>query len=481
MVFNSVPFLIFFPVTIAVYFLIPSKVRYIWLLLANYVFYMSAEPLSAVFLALTTVVTYFAGCALCKPNISHSSGKRITILSVSVALFFLIFFKYTNFFLSLCSSDKRLNLIVPLGISYYTFQSLTYVIDCYRGKCKCERNILKYALFVSFFPCILAGPIERAGNMLPQIDLICREGCFDTERAKKGLVLMLWGFFQKLVIASRLAILTDYVFGDYENFSGSMILVAVILYAFYIYSDFNGYSCIAKGAATILGFSIMDNFRQPYLAVSVADFWRRWHISLSSWFKDYLYIPLGGNRKGNVRKYINVLIVFLLSGFWHGASLTFILWGALNGIYQVLGALMSGFKDFLMRVLGIRKHDKLMYFLRIAVTFALVDLSWIFFRASSVGEAFAIFNRIFTAFNAIELMNGCVSTLGLGWFNLMVALFGIAVLIFADIMSERRGVTADVLICSTPTTVRWIIYEFMFIMILFSTTLSTQEFLYQAF
>jgi len=476
MIFNSISFLIFFPIVILLHYLLPHRYRYIVLLFASYIFYMSAEPYCVIFLITTTLITWVSGNLLYK--LEDAGQKYILALGICLSLGLLIFFKYTNFILSLIKSDSSLSLLLPLGISFYTFQSITYMVDCYRKELKPEKNILKYALFVSFFPCILSGPIERAKDFLPQID-VKKE--FDTLRAKKGLCLMLWGYFLKMVIVSRLTILCDLVFSDYNSFSGSMLMLATLAYAILIYCDFYGYSSIAIGAAKILGFKVRDNFRQPYLAVSIQDFWRRWHISLSTWFRDYLYIPLGGNKLGKARKYINIMIVFILSGLWHGANMTFILWGALNGIYQILGSLLLPLKENFFKITGIYKNENLKRRLQILVTFILITLTWVFFRASSIGEAFDILKLIFTNFKAYDLINGRVFSLGLGIFNLLFVVFAIGILILCDLICESKKIGPSSILDNVRTPIRYLIYEMLFIMILFSCTLSTQEFLYQGF
>lgn len=477
MIFNSLAFLIFFPIVILLHFAIPHRFRYILLLIASYVFYMSAEPFSVIFLMITTFITWICGSLLYK---YEGKGTRhlLATAGIAMSLFLLIFFKYTNFILSLIKADSSVSLILPLGISFYTFQSVTYIVDCYRKECLPEKNILKYALFVSFFPCILSGPIERAKALLPQID-IKKE--FDTLRAKEGLCLMLFGYFLKMVIVSRLTILCDLVFTDFTSYSGSILLFATLGYAFLIYCDFYGYSCIAIGAGKILGFNIRDNFHQPYLSTSIADFWRRWHISLSTWFRDYLYIPIGGNRKGKVRKYLNIMIVFILSGLWHGANMTFIVWGALNGLYQVIGALLSPLKSRLYSLCGLNKKDRLRKYLEILVTFALITITWVFFRASSIDEATNILKVIFTDFQIADLFNGQIFKLGLGTLNLLFVMAAIFILIVCDVVCEISGRKVYQLLDNVKAPVRYAIYELLFIMILFSCTLSTQEFLYQGF
>lgn len=351
MQFNSFDFLCFFPIVIAIYFVIPRKTRYLWLLAASYYFYMGWNPKYALLIAFSTVVTYFSGIFIEKINnrISDKNEtdeeykkairqkKQVVAVSFTVNLLILVFFKYFDFLLGNINGilsrfgisivEKPFDVLLPVGISFYTFQALSYTMDVYRNEIKAEKNILKYALFVSFFPQLVAGPIERSKNLLKQIETVHTFDLWNYERITKGLTVMLWGFFQKMVIADRIAILVDNVYDKYWLYGSSALILATILFAFQIYCDFGSYSNIAIGAAEVMGFSLMENFDTPYFSTSIKEFWRRWHISLSTWFRDYLYIPLGGNRKGTFRKYLNLIITFLVSGLWHGASWSFIVWG----------------------------------------------------------------------------------------------------------------------------------------------------------
>lgn len=332
MLFNSAQFLIFFPVVVLFYFIIPSKFKNIWLLFASYYFYMCWNARYIVLIAFCTVVTY-----LCSFFISRYEAKHIKTFFLIICLLcnlsILFIFKYLNFALltlnrSLSIFSIQLNLpvfdiLLPVGISFYTFQALSYTIDVYRGTIKAEKNFLTYALFVSFFPQLVAGPIERSKNLLSQLN---ETRSFDYDRIKSGILLMCLGYFQKMIIASRAAALVDTVYNNYETYSGLPLLLAILLFSVQIYCDFGGYSMIAIGAAEVLGIKLMENFHQPYFAESIQDFWRRWHISLSTWFRDYVYIPLGGNRCKRSRKYFNLLVTFLISGLWHGASMHFVIW-----------------------------------------------------------------------------------------------------------------------------------------------------------
>ena len=360
MLFNSLNFLIFFPIAALLYWVLPHKVRWVWLLIASYYFYMCWNASYALLLATSTLITYLSGLLIGKANRVKNEKKRVRLrkfwvfLSFTLNLGILFFFKYFSFAvdnLNLILNALHMKLItpdfdvlLPVGISFYTFQALSYTVDIYRGDLPPERNLGKYALFVSFFPQLVAGPIERSKNLITQLH---EKHTFCYTEVKNGLLLMLWGFFQKLVIADRAAILVNQVFNQYNEYAGFQIAIAVLLFAMQIYCDFAGYSNIAIGAAHVMGFSLMKNFDRPYFSKSIPEFWRRWHISLSTWFRDYLYIPMGGNRKGTFRKYFNVMVTFLASGLWHGASWNYVAWGLLHGLYQVIGGLLNHWKTVL--------------------------------------------------------------------------------------------------------------------------------------
>lgn len=403
MLFNSLEFMIFFPVVCLVYYVIPHRVRYIFLLACSYFFYMCWNPTYALLMLTSTAITYVSGLLLSSAEKISDEGVRsrrkkwYVALSFASNLSILFFFKYFNFAadtvarllqaVHIQAQAPTFDVILPVGISFYTFQALSYTVDVYRNDIYAEKNFLKYALFVSFFPQLVAGPIERSKNLLLQINEKHR---FEFERVREGLLLMLYGYFQKVVLAEYLGTAVDAVYNTYTERTGFQLLLATILFAFQIYCDFGGYSYIAIGSAKVLGFRLMDNFKAPYLAVSVHDFWRRWHISLTSWFTDYLYIPLGGNRKGKLRKYLNVMIVFLVSGLWHGADWTYVIWGGINGLYMVIEE-VTGYRKKAVRL----AEKSLSYRIFAGIlTFALVDFSWLFFRASSLDDVVGMLRQI---------------------------------------------------------------------------------------
>ena len=460
MLFNSVSFLIFFPIVVLVYYCLPEKLRKFWLLAASYYFYMSWNAKYAILIFISTVITFAGGLLLEKVRNSVAGEKRnqrlkkaITAFCVISNLGILFYFKYAGFAaetamrvlerMSVHVEFPVIDPILPVGISFYTFQALSYTIDVYRGRTETEHSFIRYALFVSFFPQLVAGPIERSGNLLKQL---AKPLPFQYERARDGILLMLWGFFLKIVLADRAAIFVDTVYGDPGSYPGFYLITATMLFAVQIYCDFCGYSIIARGAAKILGITLMENFDAPYLSATVADFWRHWHISLTSWFKDYVYIPLGGSRKGTIRKYINKMIVFLLSGLWHGASFTFIVWGGLNGIYQVAGEALMPLRDRLVTLLGLNRETFSHKLAKTIFTFILVDFSWIFFRAGSITQAMEIIHSILHVKNPWILIDGSLFYCGLDDKNFRILLISIIILFFADFCKRRKIVIRDVLI-----------------------------------
>lgn len=387
-----------------VYFILPRRVKQYWLLIVSYYFYTCWNAKFIILILFSTIVTFIGGLLIERIKHKGYDPKRekrrknfVVAASFSLSLGILFYFKYINFafmliakafsYIHVSLNVPQFDIILPVGISFYTFQALSYIIDVYRDEIYAEKNFFRYALFVSFFPQLVAGPIERSKNLLKQL---VEPKSFVFERARDGFLLMLWGFFLKIVLADRIAIFVDTVYGDVTIYAGYYVIVATLLFAVQIYCDFAGYSVIAMGTAKILGITLMENFDAPYLSTSVADFWRKWHISLTSWFKDYLYIPLGGSRGGKVRTHINKMIVFLVSGLWHGASMSFVIWGTMNGLYQVIGELLLPIRDRIVNVLNLNRQSLGHKLIQMIGTFALVDFSWIFFRAGSTTYAITI-------------------------------------------------------------------------------------------
>lgn len=395
MLFNSIEFLIFFPIVCIVYFLLKNnRWRIPFLLIASYYFYMNWKPVYAVLIMTSTVLTYCCGLLVERYADNQPRKKLFLIISLVLNFAILFIFKYFNFInesifnlLELAGlrwTVPNLDVLLPVGISFYTFQAVGYSIDVYRGTIKAERNFITYALFVSFFPQLVAGPIERAKNLLPQFH---EEHKFDYDRLMAGLRLMLWGYFLKLCVADRCGIYVDAIFNNVDKHNGGSFLVASLMFPFQIYGDFAGYSLIAIGTAKVLGFSLMENFHRPYFSTSVGEFWHRWHISLSTWFKDYLYIPLGGNRVSKARNYFNLFVTFMVSGIWHGANWTFLCWGSLHGLLLCIEKALK---------IGKTQYSGFRKFMHWAVTFVLVCFCWIFFRANNLADAIAVISGIFT-------------------------------------------------------------------------------------
>ena len=330
--------------------------------------------------------------------------------------------------------------------------SLSYTADVYRENIEAEKNFFRYALYVSFFPTILSGPIQRAADFLPQLKTLAQKKLWDEKRIANGLFFMLWGYFLKLVLADRIAVFVNAAYAGYEGFGSGILVLAAVLYAFQIYCDFAGYSCIAIGAGTVMGFALVRNFDAPYLAVSIKDFWRRWHISLSSFLRDYLYIPLGGNRKGQFRKYLNLLLTFLASGMWHGVGLHFVFWGGLHGVYQIAGDLLQ---QCLPQKMTRSSHPALQL-IRIMRTFLLTSFAWIFFRADSLQIALAYIKRMIVTGGFSQLYDGTLLGMGLDLYEWGILLIGLLVLIMADIL-KNRGKELTERVMEKPLILRYIV------------------------
>lgn len=405
MLFNSPGFAEFLPVVFFLYWFATKgdlKLQNILLLVASYFFYACWDYRFLFLLMFSTFLDYFTGI---KMHEAESKNRRTFwfVLSLSINVGFLGFFKYYNFFaasfaeglshLGFRANFWTLKIILPVGISFYTFHGLSYVIDIYKGRIKPERNYIDYALFVSFFPLLVAGPIERATHLLPQIRA---KRTFDYARAVDGLRQILWGLFKKVAIADNCAEFVNRIFSNYGSYHGSTLLLGAVFFAFQIYCDFSGYSDIAIGTARLFGIDLLRNFAFPYFSRDIAEFWRRWHISLSTWFRDYLYIPLGGSKGSMTMKVRNILIIFLVSGFWHGANWTFIVWGLLNAIYILPSILFKSNRDHLDIVARGRNFPSVKELLSMILTFGLTVLAWIFFRAESVTQALKYLSRIFS-------------------------------------------------------------------------------------
>lgn len=414
MLFNSFAFFAFFAIVVLIHFTLPQKWRVWFLLLTSYFYCMQFRWEFGLLLALQTLIQYVCGWRIGLSKTSKE-GKLWVGIAATLSLLILGYYKYFNFFndsfRKLFESQglnymvPHLNIILPIGISFYTFQTLGYSIDVYRKKCEPELHIGRFALFASFFPQLASGPIGRAPKLLPQFR---RETRFDIERVMSGLQLVLWGLFKKVVIADRLSLYVNQMYGDPGSYSGVTLLLASYFFAIQIYCDFSGYTDIAIGVAKILDYDLMQNFNLPYFSHNISEFWKRWHISLTSWFRDYLYIPLGGNRVSSARWWFNIMAIFLVSGLWHGASWTFIIWGALHGTYYFIESLIGkatpkrekDYKPFLV-----------IRMVQIVITFHAVALAWVFFRAATFDDALTIVHKIFCDFGHLYLGPSQITTL----------------------------------------------------------------------
>lgn len=473
MLFNSFNFLLFFPTVCLLYYVINQKYRWLLLLVASYFYYMNWQPTYAILIFFSTIVTYLCAYRIEKTE-KRFEKKKYLVASIIINLSILFLFKYYNFFNTsvfglLKDFGLRIELpdfkyLLPVGISFYTFQAVGYTIDVFRGDIKHEKHFGVYALFVSFFPQLVAGPIERAKNLLPQFKAV---KSIEYEKAVVGIKLMIWGFFMKLVVADRLAIYVNTVYGNSDYHNSITLLTATSFFAVQIYCDFAGYSNIAIGCAKVMGFDLMTNFRRPYFAQSCAEFWQRWHISLSTWFRDYVYIPLGGNQVSKIRNYTNLMITFLVSGLWHGANWTYVIWGGLNGLYQI------AFK--ILRInpskKSIKQKSPVTYFSNVFLTFILICFSWIFFRADSFSHSLEIIKRICTVSGPI--FKGDNSSFVYG-------IFGIILLFLKDGFDEFFP-TKRAFFKSSNRLIRTISYAVIVIFILLIGVFDGGQFIYFQF
>lgn len=472
MAFNSFNFWLVFPLIFGLYWLIPVKWnqwRKVFLVLASYLLYMNWKPSFAIVLLGVTLITFLGGYFL-EAQESPKKKNRIVWIFAVLGLLPLLTFKYYNFlndsltaglsFIGLKFSMPGLNWAVPVGISFFTFQAMGYMLDVYHGRIKAEKNLLDYVLFVCFFPQVTSGPISTAEELMPQIKA---PHTFNYEQGKCGLKYLLWGMFIKLVIADRLGLFVDVVYANYIHYNGATCFVASVFYSLQIYSDFAGYSLMAIGIARILGFNLADNFRRPYMAVSVTDFWKRWHISLTRWLTRQVYIPLGGSRCSRPRTYWNIFVTFLVSGIWHGANWTFIIWGLMHGVLQIVE-----------KAFGWQKYDgksTAVRLLRIGATFLLVNFAWVFFRMPDLGSAVAVIVKVFTDLGTPDL-----AVMETGTNSILVA--GIGILLFKDLKDEFFPARFGFL---NKRFFRWSVYIVLFAMILTLGVLDSGQFIYVNF
>lgn len=469
MIFNSFNFLIIYPFIFLFYYIIPArykKIRNIFLLLVSYSLYISWKPIYALILFGVTLFSY-----LTATQIEKSKNQKLTmIIGIFATLMPLLFFKYFNFineqivdslsFIGIQIQLKGLNWAIPLGISFYTFQSMGYIWDVYYKKITSEKDFLTYALFISFFPSLLMGPINKASLVISQIKNL--RTYFDYPKAVEGLRMILWGMFMKVVVADRVAIYVDTVLPFYNSYSGITCFVATIFYSIQIYADFAGYSLMAIGVGKTLGFELTENFRRPYFAVSVTDFWHRWHISLSTWLKDYVYIPLGGSRCSKSRNYLNIFYTFLVSGIWHGASWTFIVWGCLHGVFQIVEKFIGQQKC---------QYGWFGKGIKIIITFFLINFLWIFFRMPTLDDAWGIIHKIID-FNTSEYFFK-----GDMWKSMCL----VCILLFIKDFKDEFFQNQLGLLHNKIKFIRWVTYIFLIFIILYLGVFGSDQFIYANF
>ncbi len=482
MLFNSLHFLIFLPIVVYLYFLLPLKARRVFLLLASYYFYMCWKPEYVILILFSTAMDYYLGLRI--DAVKERKKKRgYLTLSLFCNLGFLFAFKYFNFFsesarflfakFNVFHDFPVFHVLLPVGISFYIFQSLSYTIDVYRNEKSAEKDFTLFALYVAYFPQLVAGPIERSTHLLPQLSKVHE---FSWERVKIGLRLMLWGFFKKIVLADNLAVIVDQSYHAPQASSGAALLLATYCFAFQIYYDFSGYTDIARGASKIFGIDLMQNFRQPYFSRSIVEFWQRWHISLSTWFRDYLYLPLGGARVAPFRWVSNILVVFLLSGLWHGANWTFVVWGALHGAAYLFVKATHSKRKKLMEAVFLDRFLIVRRIINMALVFNFVSFAWIFFRAKSVTDAGIVISKIYQSIVSCDL-----------WANLsqqsfdMIIWIGLIIFIeFGQKIEEKVSFGHDAPV-RLPIFLRWSIYYLAFFVILTLGNFHSQQFIYFQF
>lgn len=480
MLFNSFSYAIFLPIVFGLYWILPHKHRWILLFAASYYFYMSWNVRYVVLILFTTIASYAGGLAM--ERAGTQTARKAILWSVLVSCLGILFvFKYFNFFsqsvYDLCQAiaipmhPVTLKLMLPVGISFYTFQTLSYVIDVYRGDVEAEHHFGIYATFVAFFPQLVAGPIERSANLLHQIK---EKHSFNYAQAAEGMKLMTWGFFKKLVVADNLAVYADRIYGNVRQYEGLSLIVATVFFAFQIYCDFSGYSDIARGTAKLFGVELMVNFDSPYFSASIKEFWSRWHISLSTWFRDYVYIPLGGNRVSKWKYYRNLIVTFLVSGLWHGASWTFVIWGGIHGVLQVAEQALGLVKK------GQKPQRGPVWWLRVICVFGLTCLAWVFFRADSLGDAVYLLTHMHEGLKhpRAYLIQACLDL------NIWIGqAFWLAVYILILLAYDYASLKGDVIarISSRGPVLRYLCYFGLVTFIIFNRSITESAFIYFQF
>ena len=492
MLFNSFEFIVFFPAVVGIFFILPEKYRRWFLLAASYYFYMCWRVEYAAVLLSITLIDYWVGLRMGSCT-AKAQRRKYAIVSIVANLGILCVFKYLSFFNESARcvftffgkpyAVPYLDIILPMGISFHTFQTMAYTIDVYRGQQKPEKNFGTFALYVVFFPQLVAGPIERAGHLIPQF---YKKHRFVPERISFGLKLMAWGFFKKIVIADRLALLVNRVYSNPHEFNGVPLILATVFFAFQIYCDFSGYTDIAIGAARVMGIKLRQNFNAPYLAESIRDFWHRWHMSLTSWFRDYVYFSLGGNRVGVWRWYMNLYVVFLLCGLWHGANWTFIIWGALHGSYYVFSVMTKELRARWVAFIHLDKFPILFSMTKVLITFTLVCFAWIFFRANTLSDAWYITTHLFDMrgidhlLAGLKVSNATERLLGMNKISIVLSFILVGFICFFDFL-QISGRSLLKILSSKPASIRFTVYYALLLAIIFMGTLGKSKFIYFQF
>jgi alginate O-acetyltransferase complex protein AlgI len=522
MLFNSIDFFIFLPAVVILYFLLPHKWRWVWLLVSScfffsYFYYSTYVPhknpfyyyiIVALSIVSVIAVDYYIALLIEKNKMAGSARTKIYLfIGIAYTLLLLFIFKYFNFFngtiaqiagfLHLNYPVKILNVLIPIGISYYTFHSISYLIEVYRGVQKPERHFGIFSLYILFFPKIVAGPIERPQNLIHQFHEV---HTFDYRRTVDGLKLMAWGFFKKIVVADRAAMVANEVFNDPHGYWGIYLIIATLCFIFQVYCDFSGYSDIAVGTAQLMGFKLTDNFRRPYLSTSIPELWRRWHITLISWFRDYVYIPMGGKRVARWRWQYNIMVIFILSGIWHGANWTFIIWAGLNGLYSLASIWTESIRARFVSLIGLTKVPKLHTAIRIVITFLLFTFAGIFFRANTTADGFYIISHLFSGFGdlfkiiaALDyeklklflVIQNKVTFLGFAKPAFLPEMITLALTIIAwatiEIIQENSKRRLRDIISEKPWYIKWALYYLMLFALLFLGVFANQQFIYFKF
>ncbi len=468
MTFFSFKFLAFLIIVFVIYYFLPNVLKRVWLLIASYSFYASWSLKYTSVLFLITLISYLTALFVAG-NTKHR--KVILSLGVVFSLAILILFKFWNFWaqglkvifgITDPATGGIMSIAAPIGLSFFVLTAIGYMVDVYREKIEPEKNIIKYALFISFFPNIMSGPIERGNNLLKQIR---SDISFEYDNVKHGLLLMLWGYFLKLLIANRAAVIVDAAFETYTEQTGFTMCFAVVLYGLQLYADFAGYSNIAVGIAETLGYNLIVNFKQPYFAQDIKDFWSRWHISLSTWLRDYVYISLGGNRKGKIRQYLNLFLTFLVSGIWHGNGWTYMLWGCIHGFYQIISKLITPLKKAFHDKTHIKTDCFSYRFLHAIPNFIIVDFAWLFFRASTVTDAFNILKQIAGSFQLRSSLKSNLFLVGYDKWMFKVLLIELFIMFLVDLAHENK-ISITGWLNKQNKLFRWIIYIFIALILL---------------